>query len=206
MMASKVGRVDAFVQSTDKNFRVPVGGAIIAGFDDEALHAIAKSYPGRGSATPAIDLLMTLLWQGSRGWQQALADRKQTFLHLRTSLEKIAAEFDERVLNTPSNQISLALSLSTFDRLNDRKFLTGIGAHLFARCCTGARVVPKDDRKSIEGIDFVGWGGHSSDVKFSYLNVACAIGMTAAEVDILIDRLRKTLLHARKQMTAKLDA
>lgn len=41
------GRVDAFVQSTDKNLLVPVGGAIIAGFDKGFVERISKMYPGK---------------------------------------------------------------------------------------------------------------------------------------------------------------
>ena len=41
-----MGRVDAFIQSLDKNFMVPVGGAIIAGFDDAFIDTISKTYPG----------------------------------------------------------------------------------------------------------------------------------------------------------------
>lgn len=40
------GRIDVFVQSTDKNFLVPVGGAIIAGFDKTILDKITRNYPG----------------------------------------------------------------------------------------------------------------------------------------------------------------
>lgn len=40
------GRIDVFVQSTDKNFLVPVGGAIIAGFDKTVLDKITRNYPG----------------------------------------------------------------------------------------------------------------------------------------------------------------
>ena len=47
LQASRVGRVDAFVQSTDKNYMVPVGGAIIAGFDAKFLEKISKLYPGK---------------------------------------------------------------------------------------------------------------------------------------------------------------
>ena len=45
--ASRVGRVDVFVQSTDKNFMVPVGGSIIAGFDKTIIQEIGKMYPGK---------------------------------------------------------------------------------------------------------------------------------------------------------------
>lgn len=41
------GRVDAFVQSTDKNFMVPVGGTIIAGFDKSFIGKISQCYPGK---------------------------------------------------------------------------------------------------------------------------------------------------------------
>lgn len=43
---ARVGRVDAFVQSLDKNFLVPVGGAVIAGFDESFIQEISRMYPG----------------------------------------------------------------------------------------------------------------------------------------------------------------
>jgi len=45
--AQRVGRVDVFVQSTDKNFLVPVGGALVAGFDTLLIEKIGKLYPGK---------------------------------------------------------------------------------------------------------------------------------------------------------------
>ncbi len=49
MSLSHAGRVDAVVQSTDKNFMVPVGGAIVAAGKGQPnlLDAINKMYPGR---------------------------------------------------------------------------------------------------------------------------------------------------------------
>lgn len=44
---ARVGRIDAFVQSLDKNFMVPVGGAIIAGFNESFIQEISKMYPGK---------------------------------------------------------------------------------------------------------------------------------------------------------------
>lgn len=43
------GRVDAIVQSTDKNFMVPVGGAIVASPANrpDLVHAVNHNYPGR---------------------------------------------------------------------------------------------------------------------------------------------------------------
>ena len=44
--AEKGRRLDAFVQSTDKNLMVPVGGSIISGYDSEFVRNISKNYPG----------------------------------------------------------------------------------------------------------------------------------------------------------------
>ena len=45
--ADKGRRVDAFIQSTDKNLMVPVGGSIISGYDSEFVRNISKNYPGK---------------------------------------------------------------------------------------------------------------------------------------------------------------
>lgn len=34
------------MQSLDKNFLVPVGGAVIAGFDEAFIQEISRTYPG----------------------------------------------------------------------------------------------------------------------------------------------------------------
>jgi O-phospho-L-seryl-tRNASec:L-selenocysteinyl-tRNA synthase len=44
--AARVGRLDLFVQSADKNFMVPVGGAIIAGFHAQLVQDVSQTYPG----------------------------------------------------------------------------------------------------------------------------------------------------------------
>ena len=66
------GRVDAVVQSTDKNFMVPVGGAIVAAGKrlPDLVEAVNKLYPGRAAVNAHLDLLMTLLHWGAQGWKQ----------------------------------------------------------------------------------------------------------------------------------------
>ncbi|XP_069374607.1 O-phosphoseryl-tRNA(Sec) selenium transferase isoform X2 [Paralichthys olivaceus] len=73
---ARVGRIDAFVQSLDKNFMVPVGGAIIAGFDESFVQEISQMYPGRASASPSLDVLITLLTLGASGYKKLLSERK----------------------------------------------------------------------------------------------------------------------------------
>ena len=69
-----VGRVDAVVQSTDKNFMVPVGGAVVCSGKDNTsvVDAVRKSYPGRASISPVLDLLITLLSMGADGTLSAI--------------------------------------------------------------------------------------------------------------------------------------
>jgi len=59
-----IGRVDYIVQSTDKNFMVPVGGSIVTSGSKEAVDALAAMYPGRASSQPILDLFITLLSMG----------------------------------------------------------------------------------------------------------------------------------------------
>jgi O-phospho-L-seryl-tRNASec:L-selenocysteinyl-tRNA synthase len=74
--ANRVGRVDAYVQSTDKNLMVPVGGSIVAGFQPEFIANISKTYPGRASASPVIDVFITLLSLGWSGYKELRQRRK----------------------------------------------------------------------------------------------------------------------------------
>lgn len=52
--AMREGRVDVCIQSTDKNFLVPVGGAVVASADPDAIARVCKSYPGRASGAPLL--------------------------------------------------------------------------------------------------------------------------------------------------------
>lgn len=61
------GSIDLVVQSTDKNFMVPVGGSIVFSYKKEMLAKVSELYPGRGSAAPILDLFITLLEMGKEG-------------------------------------------------------------------------------------------------------------------------------------------
>ncbi|GAB4820637.1 hypothetical protein N2152v2_007683 [Parachlorella kessleri] len=125
--AWRKGRVDCVVQSTDKNFMVPVGGAILAARAGrtELVERVNSLYPGRASVAPLLDLLITLLHWGASGWQQVLQQREELYSYALQRLQArrndggpqlhaaFAEEVGERVLHTPGNPISLALTLST---------------------------------------------------------------------------------------------
>ncbi|XP_043918111.1 O-phosphoseryl-tRNA(Sec) selenium transferase isoform X2 [Protopterus annectens] len=195
---ARVGRIDAFVQSLDKNFMVPVGGAIIAGFNDSFIQEISKTYPGRASASPSLDVLMTLLSLGSNGYKQLLKERKELHSYLASELKKLAESYGERVLETKNNPISLAISLKSFDGRQD-KSVTQLGSMLFTRQVSGARVVPLGCSQTVSGYTFQGFMSHSNSYPCAYLNAASAIGIKKEDVDLFIKRLEKCFIAFNKE-------
>ncbi|EPQ14826.1 O-phosphoseryl-tRNA(Sec) selenium transferase [Myotis brandtii] len=201
---ARVGRIDAFVQSLDKNFMVPVGGAIIAGFNDSFIQEISKMYPGRASASPSLDVLITLLSLGSNGYKKLLKERKEMFSYLSIQLKKLAEAYDERLLHTPHNPISLAMTLKTLDEHRD-KAVTQLGSMLFTRQVSGARVVPLGAVQTVSGYTFRGFMSHTNDYPCAYLNAASAIGMKTQDVDLFIKRLDKCFKIVRKEQNRESD-
>ncbi|XP_060633853.2 O-phosphoseryl-tRNA(Sec) selenium transferase isoform X1 [Anolis sagrei] len=191
------GRIDAFVQSLDKNFMVPVGGAIIAGFNDSFIQEISKMYPGRASASPSLDVLITLLTLGTKGYQRLLKERKEMFSYLSSEVKKLAEAYNERLLDTPHNPISLAMSLKELSEQNGTA-VTQLGSMLFTRQVSGARVVPLGNIQTVSGYTFEGFMAHTNNYPCAYLNAASAIGITKEDVDVFLKRLDKCLKVLRK--------
>ncbi|CAI9554199.1 unnamed protein product [Staurois parvus] len=195
---ARKGRIDAFVQSLDKNFMVPVGGAVIAGFSNSFLEEISKMYPGRASASPSLDVLITLLSLGASGYKNLLTERKEMFTYLSSELKALAAKHNEHLLETPHNPISLAMSLKNLN-YEGGTAITQLGSMLFTRQVSGARVVPTGTSQTVNGYTFKGFMSHSNNYPCAYLNAASAIGIKKRDVDIFIKRLDKCLRLCRKE-------
>lgn len=88
--AMSCGRVDFFVQSGDKNFLVPVGGAVIASCDKQKIQSAAAMYAGRASGTPSLDIFITLLHLGKIGLRQLWKDRYERLYELIHLLDEFA--------------------------------------------------------------------------------------------------------------------
>ncbi|XP_076166175.1 sec synthetase isoform X2 [Ptiloglossa arizonensis] len=170
--ASRKGRVDAFVQSTDKNFLVPVGGAIIGSFDKNLLDRISKMYPGRASASSIMDVMITLLSLGMAGYKQLITQRKEMYSYLKEELEKLAASLQ---------QVNMLRSI------------------LFLRNVSGIRVIAATECKHVVSHKFEGWGAHNSNYPVPYLTAAAALGMKKSDVDVFIQRLDKALTKVRRR-------
>jgi len=201
--AGRRGRVDGVIQSTDKNFMVPVGGAILATLNgnNALVEAVSKLYPGRASCSAVQDLFITLLSMGEAGYLSLLKEREEMLPYFKTHIQTVAAAHGERLLETQGNGISLALSLDTFiSASKGREGLSQLGGMLFARACSGTRVVTCVKKENVGGISFVGYGAHMDKYPVTYLSFACAIGITKSEVDKFVTRLDKTLKEFRKKI------
>ena len=64
------------VQSTDKNFMVPVGGAIVWSPTKKFIDNLSLTYPGRANMNPILDLFITLLSMGEIGYRNLLENRE----------------------------------------------------------------------------------------------------------------------------------
>ncbi|PFH35932.1 O-phosphoseryl-tRNA(Sec) selenium transferase [Besnoitia besnoiti] len=159
--ALRTGRVDAVVQSTDKNFLTPVGGAIIAG-DPASLQRIAATYPGRAGSGPVLDLFITLLQMGRTGLTRLLRERRELHAWFAGELEKLCAEVGSRILEARNNRISFALDLSFLEDAGETNTSSSSGGHVgaprHAESPDSAQMQPRDaaDAKSARSLTFFG--------------------------------------------------
>ncbi len=193
--ASRHGRLDAFIQSSDKNFLVPVGGACIASCSDKygkpLIAKVSATYPGRASVSPILDLFCTLLSLGADGWTALLDARHALLPSFRRRLASVAEAHGERLLATPNNSISMAVSLTSG---GGGRPPTAMGASLWVRLVSGARIVaPSSKRKEVAGVSFANYGSHCDEYPTPYFTVACALGVREDEVQLFLKRLDKTL-------------
>lgn len=200
-------RVDAWVSSTDKNFMVPVGGSIVGSPDEAFIDALARTYPGRASLSPIVDLFVTLLAMGSVGLRRLLAQRRAVFPLLRDALARVAAAHGERVLHSPRNPVSLAMTLSRITSAagdgagSSSRDATYLGSMLFSRGVSGTRVVARGDavRVTPECV-FPDFGAsHAAYPHCPYVTAAAGLGMTPEDVSTFEDVLARTVAEFKRQ-------
>jgi O-phosphoseryl-tRNA(Sec) selenium transferase len=205
--ACVVGRVDAIVCSTDKNFLVPVGGAIVISPREAVIQRVGQVYAGRASSAPILDLFITLLSMGLSGYKKLLHQRQELVKEFDKRMQQVAEKYGERRLDCPKNTISFGITLNRLCPKDDddgdmvgKKSTTMtpslFGSMLFTRCVSGTRVVSKDSGggggggiKVIEGQEFRGFGSSTDEYPHSYLTAACAIGLTRDEMNEFFTRL-----------------
>lgn len=191
-------RVDFVVQSTDKNFLVPVGGSLVFSRSAAHIEKLSKTYAGRASISPILDLFISLLETGRVGYLAVRKQRATLVPYFIQELTAVTQRVGERLLVSTANTISFAITLTSLlpptgtepdeDRATQ---LTKFGSMLFARGVSGARVVPRAASKTVAGISFKAYGSSIDDYHSDYFTVACAIGISQPDIDLLVKRIEK---------------
>lgn len=194
--AHKFGRVDIVIQSTDKNFMVPVGGAILFSQDKKLIKSVSELYPGRASAAPVLDLFVTFLSLGKNGLKKLLDQRKENTKFFKEKLQEIAKKFDERLLFTPNNTISMGVTLTGLKKILDEKekSVSFFGSVLYSKRIMGSRSIVESNTKEICGLKFKNYGSSIDNYpNLPYFTVASAIGMEKKEIEAFILKLDENM-------------
>eukprot|EP00754_Rhynchopus_humris_P009417 Rhum_TRINITY_DN14005_c1_g1::Rhum_TRINITY_DN14005_c1_g1_i1::g.67300::m.67300/K03341/SEPSECS; O-phospho-L-seryl-tRNASec:L-selenocysteinyl-tRNA synthase len=192
--AMEHGRVDAFVQSGDKNFMVPVGGSVVATSNPDVLKKVGSIYAGRASCSAVLDIFITLLSLGRNGFKALLAERVAALKVFHEEVKKFGDAKGEQTLVHKGNDISFCL---TIDSLNGTPAL---GSALFNHCVSGPRVVRKGESKTICGNTFQNYGSHSDETAVSYLTMACALGIRREDIYAFVKRMSSEWTKLAKKM------
>jgi O-phospho-L-seryl-tRNASec:L-selenocysteinyl-tRNA synthase len=205
---------------------VPVGGALVLSPSKACIKVLSKSYPGRASISAILDLFMTLLSMGVHGWRRLLDERARLLPLLVDGLAQVAQKHGLRVLACPENSISIALSLKGLLRgstpggqgaqgsevksgienpSTSKAALSFFGSMLFRRGVSGTRVVRGDEKKTIAGVDFLGWGASHDDFQHPYLTAACAMGLTEPKVFVFLEKLDRGLTDFKLKLKGSRD-
>jgi O-phospho-L-seryl-tRNASec:L-selenocysteinyl-tRNA synthase len=182
--AIDAGRVDAIVQSTDKNFLVPVGGAVIVSPDKNIVKSISHTYAGRASASPIIQLLVSLLSLGKQGYHSQIKQQQENFQLLKSKLVAFSKTIGEEVLEC-NNHVSCAMTLKNLPK----KDLNELGGKLYNLRITGPRIIIKGDSN---------YGACLKELPFSYIVMNAAIGSKAGHISESISRLQKAILKIKE--------
>ncbi|MHA1943950.1 MAG: O-phosphoseryl-tRNA(Sec) selenium transferase [Candidatus Thorarchaeota archaeon] len=170
--AVDAGRVDAVVQSSDKNFLAPVGAAIVVTPKKEFIHSIADTYAGRATAAPISQTLAALLAIGLDSYKDLRKEQIENKSLLEEKMTEIAEKLDQRVLSV-WNSVACAV---TMDGLDVRE----IGARLYNARVTGPRAVEKG-----------AFGSSVENYPHSYIVMNAAIGASKIDVDRATTKLYK---------------
>jgi O-phospho-L-seryl-tRNASec:L-selenocysteinyl-tRNA synthase len=183
--AIDAGRVDAIIQSTDKNFLTPIGGALIASPMKESIDKISQAYAGRASATPVVNFLISILSLGISGYQKLIEEQQQNRKILEEKLSEVALKIKERLLDV-FNPVAVALSLETLKA----EQLYALGGALYNLRVTGPRVYNPKEKS---------FGTCCENYPTPYIVMNAAIGSKTKDITSAVERFEK----AYKQITQK---
>ncbi len=179
------GRIDAIIQSTDKNVLTPVGGAIIASPSEEIITKISQAYAGRASAAPIVNFLISMLSLGIEGYQKLLREQQDNRKLLENQLKGVAEKINEKILDV-FNPVAVAVSLNNLKK----EQLFALGGALYNLRVTGPRVYNPEESV---------FGTCCTEYITPYIVMNAAIGATSEDIVSAVERFEK----AYDQITQK---
>ena len=180
------GRVDAIVSSTDKNFLCPVGGSVVYGPADSLQDQVSKVYAGRATATPYVQLLISLLAMGKIEYLKYRTEQAKNKRVLDDSLESLANQLNEKIIKD-NNPVSTAMTLTNLSS----EQVAELGGHLYNLRITGPRVV--DPRRN-------SFGCCSELLKIPYVVMNAAIGSSPRDIEKAVQKLGQAISSIAKKV------
>jgi O-phospho-L-seryl-tRNASec:L-selenocysteinyl-tRNA synthase len=174
--AVDAGRVDAVVQSSDKNFLAPVGGSVVVSPILQTIEWIADTYAGRATAAPVVQTLCALLSLGINRYRDLQKMQRENLVFLRKRLEELASRIRQHVLDV-QNPVACAIAMDGLD-------VRAIGARLYNARVTGPRAVEAG-----------AFGSSVDNYPHSYLVMNAAIGARHEDVDTATTKLDKEAIR-----------
>ncbi len=168
-------RVDAIISSSDKNLFTPIGGGIVYTKDESFLKEISLTYPGRASANPIVNILISLLAIGTKNYIDLMKEQKECKKLLDELLNDLANKKGEKVLNV-KNPISSCITT--------KKDPLDVAGKLYNLRVTGPRGVRKNDKF---GTCYLG------EYPYNYIVVNSAIGVKKEDIYKVIEKLSKVI-------------
>ncbi len=170
--AVDAGRVDAVVQSSDKNFLSPVGASIIVSPFKEFIEQVTETYAGRASAAPVVQTFAALLALGLDNYKDLQSQQIENKELLQAKLNELADKLGQRVLSV-WNPVACAITMDGLD-------VKEIGARLYNARVTGPRAVEKG-----------AFGSSTDNYPHSYMVMNAAIGASKNDVEAATTKLDK---------------
>jgi len=170
--AVDAGRVDAVVQSSDKNFLAPVGASIVVTPKENFIDPIADTYAGRATAAPVVQTLAAMLAIGLDTYKDLQKEQLENKALLEEKLNEIATKLEQKVLSV-WNPVACAI---TMDGLDVRE----IGARLYNARVTGPRAI---ERGAV--------GSSVEKYPHSYIVMNAAIGASKNDIEAATTKLYK---------------
>ena len=90
-----------------------LGGAIVVSPTKSVIESVGKVYAGRASSSPIVDLFITLLSMGLKGYKALLEQRQSLLTTFPERFGQVATKYGERFLTCPSNAYTKQVLLNS---------------------------------------------------------------------------------------------